>query len=106
MIIIPFLVVVILFTFLIEFMYGIFHFNYNVRPIEWSNVYQYAVLVKYNYTLYKKSNDDKYKNEIIKYFNEINKYMDVYDARTIFGINLIDIQKEIMLSNYKREYEI
>jgi len=106
MIIIPFLIIVILCTFLIEFMYGIFHFNYNVKPIEWAKVNKYAISIQQNYALYKVSKDDKYKNIIINHFNEINKYMDVYDVRFIFGIDLIEIQKEIVLTNYKREYEI
>jgi len=94
--IIAFLLVSILFTFLIELMYGISHFNYNQKPIDLIKVRQIALVIKQDYALYKKTSDDMYKNKIIQHFNEIEKYMDVYDVRYIFGIDLINIKKEIM----------
>jgi hypothetical protein len=57
------LLVLILFTFLTELMYGIFHFNYNQKPIDLIKVRQYALLIKQDYALYKKTNDDKYKDK-------------------------------------------
>lgn len=105
-IIIPIIVTLILFTFFIEFLYGIFHFNYKVNTIQLIKVKQYAFLIKQLYVQYKNTGDIEYKNKIIKCFNEIEKYMDIYDVKYIYSIDLINIKKELMLPNYKPEYAI
>lgn len=99
--IIAYLLILILFTFLTELMYGIFHFNYNQKPVDLIKVRQYALLVKQDYALYKKTSDNMYKDKIIEHFNQIEKYMDVYDVRYTFGIDLINIKKEIMPTQYQ-----
>lgn len=93
--IIAYLLVLIFFTFLTELMYGIFNFNYNKRPIDLIKVRQIALVIKQDYELYKKTDDDTYIDKITGHFNEIEKYMDVYDVRYMFGIDLINIKKEI-----------
>ena len=80
-------------------MYGIFHFNYDIQPTQLIKTRQYAVVAEYNYKKYKEIKNDIYKQKVIKAINEIEKYMDVYDVRYIYGIDLIDIKKELVLKN-------
>ena len=80
-------------------MYGIFHFNYNIQPSSLIKTRQYAVLAEHNYKKYKETNYDGYKQKVINAINEIEKYMDVYDVRYNFGIDLIDIKNEVLIKN-------
>lgn len=99
MILLPFFIVIIIFTFFIELMYGIFHFNYNIQPSQLIKTRQYAVLAEHNYKKYKATKNDVYKQKVINAINEIEKYMDVYDVKYNFGIDLIDIKKELIIKN-------
>ena len=80
-------------TFMVELMYGIFHFNYNTRPIDFIKLRGNALECKRDYGLYKSTGDKLYLERAKKCVKELEKYMDVYDVRFFYGVDLIDVQK-------------
>ena len=90
------LFIVFTFTFFIESIYAIHHFNYKMTIYDYIKTRQYAVLAKQFYENYKKTQNMMYRQKIIKCFHEIEKNMDVYDVRYNFGIDLIKIRREIV----------
>jgi hypothetical protein len=78
-------------------MYGIFHFNFNTRPIDIIKLRHYAVAGQKYYDLYKKTKNIKYLEKVKFCLDTLEKTMDVYDVRVFYSIDLIDAKKEVTL---------
>lgn len=82
-------------TFMVELMYGIYHFNYKIRPIDLVPLRHYAVAGKKYYSLYKNTKNIEYLKKVKMCLDTLEKTMDVYDVRTFYRIDLIEAKKEI-----------
>ncbi len=84
-------------TFVMELLYGIFHFNYKSRPTDIIILRHYAIACERYYKLYKKTKDKKYLEKVKFCLSKLEETMDVYDVRVFYGIDLIEAKKEIDL---------
>ena len=82
-------------TFMMELMYGIFHFNYKTRPIDIIKLRYYATAGKKYYVLYKKTKDIRYLEKVKFCLDTLGTTMDVYDVRVFYNIDLIEAKKEV-----------
>jgi hypothetical protein len=83
-------------TVLLQFLYGIFHISSNITILDLARVYYYARKAKSNYNMYLSTGDESYRQPTLDYIDSIEKYLDVYDLRYIYGIDLISIKKDVM----------
>lgn len=82
-------------TISMEFMYGIYKFKYNTK---FNDIIRYkfvAIEVQKNYNVYTVTHNNNNKVKALKMISEIEKYVDIYDARMIYGVDLVNIKNEL-----------
>jgi hypothetical protein len=79
-----------------EFLYGIFQFNYDTKPIDIVKYRHLATKAQYNYNMYKKTNNEIHKNSALKYIRELETHLTIYDARLIYGIDVVNMKYELL----------
>lgn len=95
MIIVIALVILILLALFFGLLNNIKSIDLTIKPTDFSKVYYYAKKIQKNYLQYQQTSSDIYQRNIMNYLTEIKKYMDLYDVRYIYGIDLIQIDKTI-----------
>jgi L-asparagine transporter-like permease len=88
--------ILILFTVFINYFYGIYHFNYKISLLNIILIRYYIHKVISNYNKYKLDNDASSKKLAQEYITKIVNYMDLYSIRSIYNIDLLDINDELL----------
>jgi len=96
------MIIILLFVsaFLLQFIYGITTINQNIKPIDMFVVHHYAKKIQAEYDLFKKTNNNLYKQQILWELGELEKLMSVYDIKYIFSIDLVEIKRDLTQQKY------